>query len=288
MQAFTIFMSILATATSYPYVEANTNPPGLEVTTDSGVLTGIIDPSAPHVRHFLGIPYALPPTEARRWLPPTKKFSGESILATSIGPACPQQLLRDAEVYSVDGGNMTEFFPLETLSEDCLTLNVWTPEPPRSGLPVIIFFFGGHFIQGGTNSRFFDPQSWLERTQEHIVITVNFRSNIFGFPMAPGLDEQNLGLLDQRLAPEWVRDNIDSFGGDPAKMTLWGESSGAIATDFLNFAYPSDPIVGGMILASNNALFPIEASVSFDTAQTQRTAGLATETSITIPLPVVV
>lgn len=255
ISAFALVRSIDITSSVYPP----------RVNISSGILEGVVKSTAPSVHQFLGVPYALPPTGSRRWLPPMKPHRSRHYLADDIGPACPQQPLRNTWVYSVNGGNRTQFFPLEDYSEDCLTLNIWTPSHRSKGMPVIIWFFGGGFVQGGTNSLYFNPQKWVERTKEHIVVTVNFRSNIFGYPNAPGLDEQNLGLLDQRAALEWIRDNIRSFGGDPSRMINWGESSGAIGIDFLNFVHNSDPIVSGMILSSGTALFEPEASVSSDT-----------------------
>jgi acetylcholinesterase len=81
------------------------------------------------------------------------------------------------------------------------------------------------------------------------------RINIFGFPNAAGLkdDEQNVGFLDQRLALEWIRLNIGGFGGDPDRITLWGQSSGAMSADYYNFAYPEDPIIHGLIMDSGTA-----------------------------------
>ena len=232
---------------------------GLEVKTESGVLYGFVNSSTPSVRQFLGIPFSLPPTGAKRWLRPLKLQSNAYIPATNIGPACPQLLITsgalNTSVFSPNGGEITESFPLETFSEDCLTLNVWAPDNQLEAMPVFVWFFGGGFIQGGTSSPFFNPQSWVQRTREHIVVTVNFRSNIFGFPNAIDLEDQNLGLLDQRLALEWVRDNIAKFGGDPLKIVAWGESAGAIAIDYLNLAYPDDPIVSGNIMGSGTALF---------------------------------
>ncbi|KAH8653790.1 Alpha/Beta hydrolase protein [Xylariales sp. PMI_506] len=247
----------------------------LKVTTNSGVLTGFVNLSVPDVRQFLGIPFAQPPIGSRRWLPPSRLQSNTSVNATNIGPGCPQlgiATLPSQDVYSPTGGGRTEFFPLETFSEDCLTLNVWAPRGLKSDLPVFVWYFGGGFVRGGTNSLYLNPQSWVQRTQEHIVVTVNFRSNIFGFPNADELMEQNLGLRDQRLALEWVRDNIAKFGGDPSKIIAWGQSGGAIAIDYLNFAYFSDPIVSGMILESGTALFPKAAARTFDTDRTNFTA----------------
>ncbi|KAJ6496176.1 carboxylesterase, type B [Mycena sanguinolenta] len=244
----------------------------LQVTTGSGTLHGFVSPSYPAVRQFLGVPFALPPTGPRRWLPPQPITNATGAIdATSFGPSCPQIPLSTqprVDVFSPLGGNRTQFFPVEIFSEDCLTLNVWAPVPEQaSNLPVIIWFFGGGFIQGGADSLYFNPAPWVQRTQAHIVVTVNFRSNIFGFPNAAGLAEENLGLLDQRLSLEWVRANIGSFGGDTSRMVVWGQSAGAIAIDWLSFAFPQDPIVQGMIMNSGTALFPLAGTTTNDTAQ---------------------
>lgn len=267
------FVTVLATiGDCFP---AGSHASELEVKTDSGVLYGLVNSSAPGVRQFLGIPFAHPPVGPRRWLPPLRLESNASINASNIGRACPQISItqNDADdVYSPRGGNHTEFFPLEMFSEDCLTLNVWAPRTLKRGLPVFVWNYGGRFSRGGTSSLYYNPQSWVQRTQEHIVVTVNFRSNIFGFPNADGITEQNLGLMDQRMALEWVRDNIANFGGDASRIVTWGQSSGAIAMDYLNFAYPSDPIASGMILDSGSALYPQAAAQSSDAARTNFTA----------------
>lgn len=245
----------------------------LQINTSSGLLAGTIPLWSPRVRTFLGVPFAQPPTGIRRWLPPAKLESAARFTASAIGPACPQQPLSKTKglfMYSPTGGNQTQFFPPEddrSFSEDCLTLNVWAPVASKEKLPVIVWFFGGGFLRGGTNSAYYNPESWVERTQGHIVVTVNFRSNIFGFPNADGLEDQNLGLLDQRLALEWVRDNIAKFGGYPSKIVGWGQSAGAIAVDYLNFAFPADPIFSGLILESGTASYPAKLCQSFDTTQ---------------------
>nr|POF27652.1 isoform 4 of acetylcholinesterase [Quercus suber] len=263
-----LYVGNFAEATPISQSQHDSSSPRSVLTT-SGLIEGLFNSSAPSVRQYLGIPYVLPPTGSRRWLPPQNFTSTDPFLAHSIGPACPQAPLRNDWVYSVNGGQETEYFPEENFSEDCLTLNVWAPSNPKTSepLPVLVFFFGGRFVEGATNAHVYNPQTWVERTQEHIVVTVNFRMNILGFPNFEGLEEQNLGLLDQRAALIWVRDNIAAFGGDPSRMVQWGESAGAIACDFLNFAFASDPIVTGMILDSGTALFPIAQSLSLDPNQ---------------------
>lgn len=98
----------------------------------------------------------------------------------------------------------------------------------------------------------------------------SYRLNIFGFPNSAGLPlaEQNLGLLDQRLGVEWIRNNIAEFGGDPNRITLWGQSAGAISVDNYNFAYPEDPIVSGLIMNSGSSFLPL---VNTDLEQTNFT-----------------
>lgn len=125
--------------------------PGLRVNTTSAVLSGFVKPSVPDVRQFLGVPFARSPTGNRRWLPPAKLISNDEVLANDIGPACPQLIVEqsiafNSSVYSSNGGNQTEFFPLHNFSEHCLTLNIWTPRQIGQDVPVIVWFFGVSII----------------------------------------------------------------------------------------------------------------------------------------------
>ncbi|KAJ7716189.1 Alpha/Beta hydrolase protein [Mycena metata] len=183
---------------------------------------GFIDPSSPAVRQFLGVPFALPPTGARRWLPPMAfNNSSVSINTTAFGPTCPQVPLSTQlapDVFSAKGGNRTEFFPVEEFSKDCLSLNVWTPVSTEGiKLPVLC-------------------------TQGYIVVSANYRVNIFDFPNAPRLADHNL-----------------------SRIVAWGESSGTISVDFLHFLLPADPIVYGSIMESSTPLVPAKISLSNDT-----------------------
>jgi acetylcholinesterase len=131
-------------------------------------------------------------------------------------------------------------------------------------LPVIIWLHGGGFSFGGNNVPYQIMQNWVQRSQELIVVQAQYRLNLLGLPNAeamalpgPGASQnqsRNLALLDHRLAVEWVRDNIASVGGDPARITLWGHSAGAWADDAYPFAWRSDPIVAGVIADSGNAV----------------------------------
>jgi cholinesterase len=112
------------------------------------------------------------------------------------------------------------------------------------------------------------PTQWVQRTQDHIVMSFNYRVNIFGYPNAPGLKDQNVGLLDQRRAVEWARENIAAFGGDPERIIIWGQSAGSISVDYYSFVYPEDPIASGMSLDSGTSF---SALVTSDAAQTNFT-----------------
>lgn len=112
------------------------------------------------------------------------------------------------------------------------------------------------FSIGNTNTPFYNGKYFAD-TEDIVVVTVNYRINIFGFPGAPG-DIQNLGLRDQRLAVEWIRDNIAKFGGSPNKIALSGQSAGGVAVDYWAYAYTEDPIAQGLIAQSGNAFsFPL-------------------------------
>ncbi|KAK2589408.1 hypothetical protein QQS21_012916 [Conoideocrella luteorostrata] len=172
---------------------------------------------------FNAIPYAEPPVAALRLKPPVK-FSGKlsNFNATGAAPECPQMYGKTLDKPSGQ--------------EDCLTLNVERPAGTKSGdkLPVLFWIFGGGFTFGASN--LYDAGNLfataLPQKQPFIFVAVNYRLNGFGF--LPGKEilqdgSANLGLLDQRLGMQWVADNIAAFGGDPDKVTIWGESAGSIS-----------------------------------------------------------
>ncbi|KAF4336107.1 triacylglycerol lipase V precursor [Fusarium beomiforme] len=247
------------------------------VKTSSGIFAPFFEPSHPNVAAFLDIPFAETPVGNLRFEPPiAKKYPGdETVQATNLPAGCIQYvppLLRGTVATGpVTAANFQRGHYGNT-TEDCLRLSVFAPKTTFSrnktaeaeGLPVIIWVHGGGYMIGGTNVPYQLSQPWVQRSQKHIVVQVQYRLNLLGLPNAAGLAEKgknlNLALLDQRLAVEWVRDNIAHFGGDPNRITLWGESAGAYATDGYLFAWSQDPIVKGVIADSGNAL-AIEGSL---------------------------
>ncbi|KAF4554546.1 Carboxylesterase-like protein 20 [Elsinoe fawcettii] len=227
---------------------------GLTVRTNAGYVTGFYNSSAPSVRQFLGIPYAQPPTGDLRFAPPQPAQLRSGVLnATTFGPSCMQRASTQKTIYTE---RVPQFLINGGQSEDCLYLNVWAPETsPSDGglLPVLVYIPGGGFTSGGANSVYKFPDQWIQRTQSHLVVIINYRVNVFGFPNAAGLADANVGLLDQRLAVEWTRDNIAAFGGDPSRITLWGQSAGAASSNVYAYAYPEDPIINAFISDSGSA-----------------------------------
>lgn len=252
----------------------------LAVSTTSGHIHGKISPRLPNVRQFLGIPFALPPTGGLRWTAPKRLFQPDQhVIATELPPSCPQFLnsvspgvyTRDILEFNLQGLNTTgkrscvrifwgneKLIRVGAISEDCLTTSVWTPRTTGDEkLPVLIFFYGGGFQTGGQDVPYQIPAQWVNRSPDHIVVSFNYRVGIFGFPGGvAGLPDKNLGLLDQRAAVEWCKENIAAFGGDPERMVIWGQSAGSASVDFYNYAYPKDPIVSGLIMDSGVAFIP--------------------------------
>ncbi|KAE8422706.1 Alpha/Beta hydrolase protein [Aspergillus pseudocaelatus] len=226
----------------------------LLLNTTSGPVEGFYNSSS--VRAFLGIPYAEPATGSRRFKPPVPKSrSNQTVQASSFPATCPgQYTFSNESIWSV-----LPYMPWNTdsMSEDCLAINVWAPKSNKENgkFAVMMYVYGGGFTQGGSAIPFYDGTNLVEEHQDIIVVTFNYRVSIFGYPNAPGLEpgQQNVGLLDQRLAVEWVHRNIGQFGGDPSRIMLFGQSAGAASTDLFTYAYPNNPIVHGVIMQSGAA-----------------------------------
>lgn len=133
-------------------------------------------------------------------------------------------------------------------------MNVWTkPQVGEKAKAVLVWIYGGGFSTGGSS----DPRTngaQLATGQDVVVASINYRTNIFGFPGSPDVPDANPGLLDQRLGVEWVRDNIAAFGGDPERIVIFGQSAGAASVNYYSFIWTEDPIVKGFISDSGSAL----------------------------------
>lgn len=214
---------------------------------------GAINDSAPLVRHWLGVPFAQQPHADLRFQRPKALPANAStthVDATEFGPTCPQY---EATAPSVYNKIIREFFIWGDSGDNCLTVSIWAPlNPTNSSLPVFIWIHGGGDTTGGSSVPYQNPQKWVQRTQSHIVVSLQYRLNFFGNPNGPGLTE-NLGFWDTRMAMEWTRDNIAAFGGDPTRMVLWGQSAGAGKVGEQSLAFLDDPIVWGYIEESGAA-----------------------------------
>ncbi|MBC7230702.1 MAG: carboxylesterase family protein [Actinobacteria bacterium] len=174
---------------------------------------------------YKGIPYAAPPVDELRWREPQPVEPWEEVRAcTRYGPACPQP-----------HDDWTGMMDVGTTSEDCLYLNVWTPaERPGEGLPVMVWIHGGAFKSGAGSLPIYDGKNLARKGV--VVVTINYRLGALGLMAHPLLSQEsphgvsgNYGLLDQVAALRWVQENIEAFGGDPDRVTVFGESAGGMS-----------------------------------------------------------
>ncbi|VDM15812.1 unnamed protein product [Hydatigera taeniaeformis] len=207
-----------------------------------------------HVNAFLGIPFAKPPTGKLRFAPPVEADLWKGQLnATMLPHSCWQFIPGGFDVANPAARiwvNNTE------MSEDCLYLNVWVPSDSaksNSPLPVMVWIFGGGFFSGTSTLDVYDGR-YLAATENVIVVSMQYRLGPFGFLFVESQIEGNMGLLDQQLALKWVQNHIRAFNGDPERVTLFGESAGAVSVGLLYLAPSSRPLFQRMILQSSSPL----------------------------------
>lgn len=190
------------------------------VKTENGYISGINESG---LRIYLGIPYAAPPTDDLRWRPPEAVKPWEGIRkADKFGPTCPQVV---APAFG------SEWSPGK-MSEDCLYLNVWTPAvDSKEKLPVMVFIYGGAYVRGSSSLPLYNGSALAKKGV--VVVTLNYRVGVLGFMAHPQLSKEsphntsgNYALLDQEAALRWTQNNIEAFGGDPTRVTIFGESAG--------------------------------------------------------------
>ncbi len=201
-----------------------------------------------------GIPFAGPTAGAGRFLPPQPPRPWTEVLdATQFGPAGWQVKARDILKF----GSVPDL----QQSEDCLTLNVWSPKADGRRRPVLVWVYGGSFVMGGGRLPVYSGASFAG-LGDIVVVTFNYRPGPFGFLYLGDIGGNaystsgNVGLLDQIAALQWVRQNIDAFGGDPDRVTIAGESAGAISVSALLTMPDASGLFHRAIMQSGVGLLP--------------------------------
>jgi para-nitrobenzyl esterase len=248
MKAYTLIASItlvLVMVLVFPgAVLAGREASGV-VALDSGPVRGTVENG---VRAFLGIPYAAPPVGGLRWKPPQAAAPWKAVRnCAAFGPACPQS------------------GPLEgAVCEDCLSLNVWTPASrPGARLPVMVWIHGGGFNFGASSQAEYQGANLARKGV--VVVTLNYRLGALGFFVHPALAAEsgrgaagNYGLLDQIEALKWVHRNIAVFGGDPGRVTIFGQSAGSRSVSLLTLSPPAKGLFQRAIAQSGGPIIGSE------------------------------
>jgi para-nitrobenzyl esterase len=234
-----------------------TKEPGISTTVniDSGQIAGVQD-SLSGVISFKGIPFAAPPMGELRWKAPQPVEAWEGTRnCTDYGPspmqADPAPFMFWSEEFLI---------PKEPIGEDCLYLNVWTGARAETDkLPVLVYIYGGGFSSGGSGCAIYDGTSMARKGV--VFVSINYRVGVFGFLAHPQLSAEsehgtsgNYGILDMVSALQWVRRNIERFGGDPGNVTIAGQSAGSFAVNYLTVS----PLAGGLFhraIAESGAAF---------------------------------
>ncbi len=231
--------------------DSNHTPGAIRVRIAEGEVAGIRDLET-GIHAFKQIPFAAPPVGPLRWkLPaPPRPWTGVRP-ASAFGPRPMQNMLWDDMVSRA-----------AAMSEDCLHLNVWTPDPsPAARLPVLVYFFGGGFMAGDASEPRYDGESMARLGM--VVVTVNYRLGVFGWLAHPGLAAEspygaagNYGLLDQLAGLGWLQRNVAAFGGDPTRITIAGESAGSSSVSAHVASARSRGLFAGGIGESGSMLGP--------------------------------
>lgn len=201
---------------------------------------------------FRGIPYAEPPVGERRFRPPQPVGPWKGTLKAVDGTrVCPQ----DRDVLSEDYPDDRKIYT----NEDCLYLNVWTPRPDRAKRPVIVFIHGGAARYGTANEPRYSG-THLATKGDAVVVSLNYRLGVLGWTELGGLDPAyrgsgNNGLRDQLTALRWVKQHVADFGGDPANVTVVGESAGAASISAMLATDHPERLFRRAVLQSGNGAF---------------------------------
>jgi len=245
---------VLAPVSAEPFtIFQNSTAP---IHTDAGLISGV-STSTSGVRAFKGIPFAAPPVGDLRWKPPQPALKWDGVRkADRFGPSCIQRLAGELLPWT------KEFMAQGEISEDCLYLNVWTGAKSQSERrPVIVFIHGGAYQEGSGSVAVYDGEKLAERGV--ILVTINYRLGVLGFLAHSELTKEsehhasgNYGLLDQIAALQWLKRNIGAFGGDPARITISGQSAGAFSVHNLISSGIARGLFSGAIAESGSSASP--------------------------------
>ncbi len=256
-----IFLVLLVVIKISSMAQSN-NAFAVQTTLDNGIIEGNYDTQT-GIQTYFGVPFAKPPIGELRWKAPQPVTSWKGVKETKkFGPR-PMQTIVFGDMDSRSDG----------VSEDCLYLNVWTPAKRNTkDLPVLLYFYGGGFVAGDASEPRYDGESMAKKGI--VVVTCNYRLNIFGFLSHPQLSAEspykgsgNYGLLDQVAALKWVQKNIAAFGGDPRKVTIAGESAGSISVSYQMASPLSKKLLAGAIGESGAGINPTLAPVPLAEAE---------------------
>ena len=234
-----LFLSGVIAATMIAVACSGNSTPGL-VKVEGGTIQGTVTES---MAIYKGIPFAAPPVGDLRWKAPQPVIPWEGVRnTTEFGPS------------PIQAGSQ------ENMSEDCLYLNVWTPaKSPKEKLPVLVWIYGGGFAGGSTS--YYDGAPLAE--QGVVLVSINYRVGKLGFFAHPELSAEteqgtsgNYGLLDQIAGLKWIQNNISKFGGDPDKVTIFGESAGGISVSMLCASPLAKGLFRGAISQSGGSFGP--------------------------------
>ena len=255
-----LVLALLAVSFLSRTTNAATSDPSL-VKTQQGMVQGNVQST---FRAFLGIPYAAPPVGNLRWKPPQAHTPWSTTLQTTMaGSSCPQT---------------ASPFGQASTNENCLFLNVYTPNPVTTNAPVMVWIHGGAFVFGEGSD--FNPAMTLV-AQGAIVVTINYRLGAFGFLALPSLSAEdangssgNYGLQDQQFALQWVHNNIQAFGGNANNVTIFGESAGGFSV-CANIASPdAHGLFQRAITESGPCTFPLPTLASVENSDATLAANL--------------
>lgn len=239
------------------------------VKTEQGLVEGL-PCGNPCYTSFKGIPYCAPPTGKNRWRAPQPAEHWDGVRKAYVfGPQCLQfPFPFPRTIDPCHDFDMAQ-------SEDCLTLNIWTPASSQDAkLPVMFWIHGGGFVLGGGSDLYYDGEVFCK---EHCVfVSINYRLGVFGFfnhPELAGEDPEtasgSFGTLDQQAALKWVKGNIAAFGGDPDNITVFGQSAGAMSVQLMVSSPLSRNLISKAILQSGIGLpsIPLVPAPSIEEAR---------------------